>query len=111
MSGTEAEQNSPWKTVGKLVVGFAVIFALSALLGVYFNEPLEAFGTMLIDEVGNWAVAHNVKEIRLVAADENLPGKAFYCANGFSLSATMDDKLGLPSSIQHCAALPRPLSC
>ena len=52
MSGTEAVQGSLWKTVGKLLVGFAVIFALSALLGVYFNEPLEAFGTMLIDRFG-----------------------------------------------------------
>ena len=52
MSGTEADQGSLWKTVGKLLVGFAVIFALSALLGVYFNEPLEAFGTMLIDRFG-----------------------------------------------------------
>ncbi|HCH63885.1 MAG TPA: hypothetical protein DFR83_13850 [Deltaproteobacteria bacterium] len=54
MSASAEDQESPslWRTGLKLLVGFAVIFALSAMLGVYFNEPLEAAGTVLIDRFG-----------------------------------------------------------
>ena len=46
------EAPSLLKTGLKLLFGFVVIFALSALLGVYFNEPLEAAGSFLIDRFG-----------------------------------------------------------
>ena len=41
-----------WPTLRKLLMGFAVIFLLSLLLGTFFKEPIQAFGGMLVARFG-----------------------------------------------------------
>ena len=52
MSAPAEGSESLLKTGAKLLFGFVVIFGLSALLGLYFNEPLEAAGRVLIERFG-----------------------------------------------------------
>jgi len=46
------EPSTPWKTAGKLAIGFLVVFAIAALLGALFREPIEALGTAAVERYG-----------------------------------------------------------
>ncbi len=51
---TPQQEASPTvaQTAWKLAVGFVVVFALAAVLGAWFREPIEAVGTLAVERYG-----------------------------------------------------------
>ena len=60
---TEVMTHEPPSTVvnvWKFVLGFAVIFLLAAAAGMFFREPIEAFGAMVVEQYGLLGLAVSV---------------------------------------------------
>ena len=55
MSSTDTITNpspTPAVNIWKFVLGFAVIFGLAAVAGLFFREPIYAFGSAVVDRYG-----------------------------------------------------------
>ncbi len=52
-----SQSASPVVNIWKFAIGFAVIFALAAVAGLFFREPIYAFGSLVVDQYGLMGLA------------------------------------------------------
>lgn len=84
----EDGEPSALQTLGKLVLGFAVVFGLAALLGVWFRDPLEALGTLAVERYGLFGLAGIVLLVDLIPSPLSyVPFMFLASAGGLSFSA------------------------
>ena len=95
-----SEAAQPVVNLWKFALGFVVIFAVAAMAGLFFREPIYAFGTMVVERYGLMGLAVAVLAVdSLPTPLSYVPFMALALAGGLSFGEVL-----LVSSIASYAA-------